>query len=67
MEDLLGHYKCFPGLFPMQMYELYFMVMKNRTIWRCVNSNMCPTLQDAFIVKSVSKCPLFTYILEHFQ
>ncbi len=28
---------------------------------------VCPTLNDAFIVKSVSKCSLFTYILEHFQ
>ncbi len=28
---------------------------------------MCPTLKDAFMVKSVSKCSLFTYILEHFQ
>ncbi len=28
---------------------------------------VCPTLYDAFMVKSVSKCSLFSYILEHFQ
>ncbi len=28
---------------------------------------MCPTLYDDFMVKSVSKCSLFTYILEYFQ
>ncbi len=27
----------------------------------------CPTLYDGFMLKSVSKCSLFTYILDHFQ
>ncbi len=48
-------------------YVFYFLVMNNGAIWRCVNSKMCPTLWDAFMVKSVFKCSLFTYMLEHFQ
>ncbi len=49
---------------PMQMYVFYFLVTNNGVIRRCVNSKMCLTLKDAFMVKSISKCSLFTYILE---
>ncbi len=47
---------------PMQMHIFYFLVLKK---WG--NLKVYLTLSDAFMVKSVSKCSLFTYILEHFQ
>ncbi len=28
---------------------------------------ICPTLYDAFMAKSISKCYVFTYSVQHFQ